>query len=689
MFIARTDTRKWTYDFHLGSGDKDLLRKMTDGLGNEVTVFHGSIYDVSTDDDKGASSTTRKLARLPAKVVSSFRGNDGVGGTYTRTYAYREAKIDARGRGFLGFGQIDIDDSRGEASTTTYEQAFPFIGRVAVREVWQSAAREKLRSRYESMYTVDTRMAEFGDAAMDFHFVHEAERIVTEFDQHGITARTVRASRSDFDSGHGIARTTTTEISSPYKAGKYKAVRSVELDDAGLVVGYCLGLPTIVELAHFSPDGTTAHRSARRTNNITRCNVSSETIDPQGLRPLVISTSYDAFGNVAQKQAHDANGPGAHREIRLSHDQYGYRVVAVQYLVARSVSACGNASSSTWDTAGKTWNYALGLEATRTGTDGLGTKWTYDDFGRITRVQSVDDGTAIDLEYRPCAGFCPPHSRYEINISGSDGRHVSSLHDGYGRHVGQSRTLSDGRESHVKYVFDTLGRISRRTVPYIEGQSEYWTDYGFDELNRLAWVSRSIDQSQPTGAVSSYVYDGLNVTEINSENQTTTREYFPTGDLASVTDALGEVTRYTYDAFRQLASIVDPMGNVRTFRYDDKGLMIAAEDPDSGSWSFEYNAFGQMTSRTDDKPAAETGRSLYQYDRRGRLVARRDRLGGVDIGRTDWSYQTQGRGKGRLRQVSGPELGYRETYDYTPVGLLAQMITIIDGLSYVTPVDVR
>jgi len=684
LYVARADTRKWTYDFHLASGDRDLLHTAQDGLGNEVTVYYDSINDVATDNGTGSASATRRSYRLPRRFLSLFRGNDGIGGIYTRRYAYRGARIDLGGRGFLGFANIDFEDSRGEAGTTTYDQEFPLVGTVIAVETWQTAARQNRRAESFSIYGVEEWTAATADPADKFYFVHPVERRDTEYDQSGMPLRNTVTRRSNFDRAHGLPRTTTTEVGSPHAAGIHRSTRSVAFDDGGLVAGYCLGLPASIVILNTGPDGDTGTRQVEVLNNATRCNVSTRTVDPSGVRPLVSTTSYDGYGNVVQSRTSDAAASGPPRETRYGYDPDGYRLISEQYLVRQSAAACGNAISSTWDTQRQTWNYALGLLATRTGIDGLTTKWEYDDFGRLVQTRSLDDETYVDVEYRPCSGSCPANGRYEVLTTGSDGQRKMAVHDEYGRRIARSFTLFDGLESRTEVVFDPLGGIDRHTKPFIAGDPKFWVDYSYDAIGRIVSIDRPVSEQEPSGSMTLFDYAGLDVMETNPKSQTTTRRYSPTRRLTRISDAANGVTEYTYSPFGQLESMTDPGGHARSFRYDGMGGLIAADDPDSGSWLFEFNAFGELVSRSDDVPAPNTARTLFSYDLRGRVVSRRDQVGDVDVARTDWVYGALGSGRGRLVRVSGPELGFRETHVYNDLGLLSRTTTTIDGESYST-----
>jgi RHS repeat-associated protein len=96
------------------------------------------------------------------------------------------------------------------------------------------------------------------------------------------------------------------------------------------------------------------------------------------------------------------------------------------------------------------------------------------------------------------------------------------------------------------------------------------------------------------------------------------------GNILTSTDALGNVTTYTYDpTFNKVTSIKDPLGNVTAFTYDSHGNKLTRTDADGNITSFQYNSAGQVTQITD----ALGNKTTFSYDGFGNLISTTDPLG--------------------------------------------------------------
>ena len=116
--------------FDLTSPTPSAVQTIASGLGETTSVTYstlsagGAIY---TKDDSAIYPTIDVEGSL--HVVSRVDASNGLGGTYSATYAYAGAKLDLSGRGFLGFRQISTTDLQTNiVQTTTYGQTFPYIG---------------------------------------------------------------------------------------------------------------------------------------------------------------------------------------------------------------------------------------------------------------------------------------------------------------------------------------------------------------------------------------------------------------------------------------------------------------------------------------------------------------------------------------------------------------------------------
>src|SRR5262249_12457431 len=181
-----------------------------------------------------------------------------------------------------------------------------------------------------------------------------------------------------------------------------------------------------------------------------------------------------------------------------------------------------------------------------------------------------------------------------------------------------------------------------------------------------------------------HAYHGLVTTDTNQNNQTRTVTKNSQGQVASVADALGNVTTYYYDPFGNLLQTVDATGkNVVVNAYDLRGRKTQSNDPDLGIWSYNYNTLGQLVSQTDAKnQPSQTPSAQFTYDALRRLTQR------VEADMTaSWTYDTAQYGIGKLAAASatGGAAGtnaFQRAMSYDSLGRPSQVATTIDGTVY-------
>ncbi|MFE2561773.1 RHS repeat-associated core domain-containing protein [Streptomyces sp. NPDC059352] len=96
-----------------------------------------------------------------------------------------------------------------------------------------------------------------------------------------------------------------------------------------------------------------------------------------------------------------------------------------------------------------------------------------------------------------------------------------------------------------------------------------------------------------------------------------------------------DTTRYTYAKGGEVATLTDAAGNVLRYDYDLSGNRVEAHDPDKGTTLTTYDAAGQVRTRTDSR--GET--TAHSYDPLGRRTAVR---AGSETGPllAEWTYDT-------------------------------------------------
>ena len=139
-----------------------------------------------------------------------------------------------------------------------------------------------------------------------------------------------------------------------------------------------------------------------------------------------------------------------------------------------------------------------------------------------------------------------------------------------------------------------------------------------------------------------------------------TLSYDSGGYLTSITDGVGNVTRYSYDSNGNLATVTHPDNTTVSYTYDSNGKLISAKDNESGySMNYEYNAYTGKISKFYEKAGTVTGAGVqadgsfngiqtYRYCGPDRVLGNADDVISHTIqdlwGRTISSYSTNADG---------------------------------------------
>lgn len=675
LLVARTDNG-WRLRKHNGP-PPDLLTSVTDGLGNRFQPVYSALsgwsgYGVGAT---AAGPTERVLRGGALIVLSQYSMSTGDGSdAYTVSYAYRDAKLDMQGRGFLGFGRITTTDSRnGFATESVYRQDFPYIGRAELVTVRNGT---KTVSRYDPSWAAHATTT--SDPAGDYHFVHLAtDRTDTwETDPDGAgEGALVRMLQRDLDwnLSHGAIATETTRTSSPEESGVvYQTTRSTTFDDGARNAAWCLGLPERVEITRSIAGSATSTRSTSSSFDDLTCRTLSETTGPAGYPEQQLKTTYDHdnLGRTVTVTRSDAAESLPARRTVFTYAGTSDRAVAESRII----------NGEPDHVIRHTWNEGLAVETSRTSVQGQTISWTYDEFGRIRSETRPAGGSSTTYSF--CSNCWAPGAKYRIRSTEASGYWSETHHDALGRIVGRAFTLVDGSQSRQTIVYDRLGRVLRETVPYIAGARTYWVDYTWDPSGRLKTTTRPASETAPSGALTQWTYSGLQSTVTDAENRSTTYTHDAEGRLIRVQAPLGGGATYGYSAFGELTSITDGDGHRTTFAYDERGLRTEMKSPDSGVRRHVWNAFGELVSQSDGRSPPNV--MTAEYDQLGRITRRIE-----PEGTTTWAYfTTADASKGLLQKVTAPTdpgiTGFEESYGYDSLARLSQTTTVIDGSSYRT-----
>jgi YD repeat-containing protein len=241
--------------------------------------------------------------------------------------------------------------------------------------------------------------------------------------------------------------------------------------------------------------------------------------------------------------------------------------------------------------------------------------------------------------------------------------------------VGRIFSLSYDANSHLTSVIDPSGRTVHYGYDFSGNLTSCQdalgnvTQYAYDSGHHL------LSGTDPRGVVyvqNTYDSSGRVATQKNGRGLTTTFGYnTPTSGTTTVTDPLGNVTQYVYDANTRLAQIVNAQGATTSYAYDTHNNKTAITNANGRTTHFTYDGYGNVTSVTN--PLGDTAN--FTYDVKNDILTATSPAGGV----TTFSYD----GNGDL-VTTQDALGNKMTLAYDAFGEIVARTSPIGNTSTLT-----
>ncbi|WP_149259133.1 LamG-like jellyroll fold domain-containing protein [Actinomadura sp. K4S16] len=212
-------------------------------------------------------------------------------------------------------------------------------------------------------------------------------------------------------------------------------------------------------------------------------------------------------------------------------------------------------------------------------------------------------------------------------------------------------TIRDGRSSgpsddtyKTSYTYDDAGNRTSVTTPPVAGFPD----------GRTTTISYT-DGTTVAAADSGFAPAGLPYKTVSPGGATNTIGYFHTGDVASVTDAAGKITSFTYDGLGRILTTTEvsdtyPDGLTASYTYNKLGQVLTQTDPPvtnrvtgavhTRKTTSVYNANGDVTSTTvSDLTGGDASRTASTaYNTHGQVTSQTDPLNRV----TEFTYDAYG-----------------------------------------------
>jgi RHS repeat-associated protein len=661
---------------HNGTGTRpDLATTFADGYG----VSHAVAYAPA---DWG-SHAKLALATYPnvdyqgsEQLVTSVQSSDGIGGTYSRTYAYYGGATNVQGRGFSGFSHKKTTDSRtGAYSIEFYEQSFPTVGSVMRFEQFQSGG--ALISQRNTSFTTNTLDA---TANNQRYFVYPIAGSSYRYEVGGSLNGQLIAQTSEsntFDSYGNL--TASTRVTTDKDATSYlynntwtESVTQIFYPDSSSA-NWCLGLPAHRTYSYSNSIGETP---VSWTNNYgvnnAYCRISDISVGVGGSRQVDNYGYFDSFGNPNRVDVVGRNANGTTMSTRTSYQSFG---VTGQFPES-STNALGQVTT-------RTFNATFGHIATETDPNGIQVRNNvYDSFGRMS-TQTKFDGTYATYDYNgPVVGINPRAvlltSIYSYASNGSLIRGDTIYTDQFGRSVNEYRySLSGSGYWAAAKTYDAFGRLASEGAPFQASSGYQYTPtfataYSYDLLGRVVQISRPQSQSVSTPQTTTIAYSGRTQVVTDPQSKTTTKAMDVVGRMRRSQDHNGYYQGFGYDAFGSLKAVVDSSLTTlftASYSYGAQAFQDSSYDMDLGTRTYSRNSLGELTGWVDAK-----SQSFSQtFDALSRVTSRTEAEGTTTFtfGTSAGSYNI-----GRLASVSMP--GYSESFGYDNKGRLSTQTVTTD-----------
>ncbi|MEM7765647.1 MAG: RHS repeat-associated core domain-containing protein [Pseudomonadota bacterium] len=622
------------------------------------------------------------------------------------SYHYAEAKLQAAGRGMLGFQQLrSVDEQSGIVTTTRYRQDWPFIGYPISTETRTSQG--NLLSKSETKY----EMLEYGALTSQFSgqtladaaeasgtavlgplqlVTVESESYGYDFVQDGAqqgallthsktetTAFDTEANPqtivvTDYDATGSVLRTVTS-------------TNSYFSDTVFPLIWARLQTATVdtVRTGYTGP-GDTQKQSAftyyTTSNKLGLLESEMVTIPSDTSLNVTTTHDYNALGVRHSSMVSTAEGnrcaaSGGVGQVVAEYDDTGRYVDVTRDCLGRDTSRVIGRNKFGEPTTVHTYvdvNSSAGHITTEVAYGAMGREYF--------RKTSTGGATYSYLDTNTTN--CPAGTVYRELNSSTDGSETMTCFDKLGRSTRELARGFSGAWVASDTQYDSSSRKERYSEPYfLSSGASHWTKATFDRLGRPT------SMLLPDGSSGSTVYSGYTVQTINDLGQSRVEHSDPLGDLVMVVDNLGGQTSYSYDHHGNMVTMTDNAGNTTTIGYDIFGQKRTMDDPDKGVWSYDYSAFGDLVSQTN----ANGHSTKMTYDDLGRMTTRLDCINTAAAqcdanamleGSTTWTYDTGANALGQLVSVEDTISGYYQAVAYDGFGRSSEVSTNFDGTLY-------
>jgi RHS repeat-associated protein len=620
--------------FWINSFDDSFSPQITaisNGLNENITLSYlpiANATEVYTSSGNASVSFPVVSVVPPLYAVRSIKNN-----SYLTEYSYKDILIHRQGKGFLGFGEVNITSNGIKTGTEynynpTYYNIFPVKKTVGMRHY---------PDRVISTTIYENKMKSFGGIRVYPYISKQA----TEDHLSNLSAATEILSIDDYGNptltrtiSGNIAETTTATYSSngswcPGKPGSVTTTRQQGVE------------PPYARTTLYEYD--------------TKGNLTKETKDPQDVNR--VTTEYKDFDALGRAQRVETTANDSTLSSIASY-------TPSKRFVASKGNALGEVTSYRWDEA-------RGLLLSETDPTGLTTSYKYDAFGRLSETTYPDKTKKFQkLGLATRTPELPREVRYYTYTKTSDGARAYVWLDNLGREICSQTYGLNGEKIFVYTEYNaSTGLKTRVSKPMLESAAIAW-QANFSSNKEAAEIYTYDDYHRPTKIATprgdiSYTYNGRS-TIITSPEGTRETVLDGAGQVA-VSKVNSQAVSYSYYASGLTKSVTPEGGQATTMKYDLQGNRTELADPNAGTITSAYNGFGQLLRQTDARGKTD----VLSYDKLGRVVKK-------EAPEASYTYTYGKHGLESVRRNNALEY----SYGYDALGRMAVESTVVGADAY-------
>jgi len=683
---------------------RNTITRFNNGMGNYEEVTYKPLTDVSVykkgsgakELDYGNGSPVFDLINsyyVVAEARSIAPDYLDENAVVSVSYQYRNFRVQAGGRGSLGFEKIySTDTLTGIVTGTRYRQDFPYIGSPAQTVIGYNmdAVDSYLTSQHLtpneiiSVTTTEWSLRQVNTGFTDFPYLETST--FTQFIGGLPQTKTTVLTVDDYNNVLTIDESLyETRGGTPYFTQRKETINKYDEDN---VTNWILGRLTETTVKTSRPDeNQIVVPPISRTSSFHYDSVSGqlkyEIVNPDDVEnklKLTTAYTYDDFGNTLRATHCSGHIQPSNCGISTMQDE------ADPYFINRY-------SRNEWDDRGRfvdrsynaleqkvtevTARHITGLATQTVSLDGVVVDKAFDAHGRpyfersstgawlLTQLGLITDSNGESIGFNQTTnGAGVPQSTKQF--------------DRLGRVVLEQTIAFDGiNVIYVSRNYDSRGRLHFESVPSYNLANNIGTTFSYDDFGR------PLSTIHPVGTSSVDYGNEFSVTFTNQINQTKTEERNALGELIGTYENGNSnlKTTYGYDAVGNLTRTTDMDGvDTSLIDYDLLGRKVELNDSDMGIWIYDYNALGELVEQTDAKLQIT---QIY-YDQLGRKIKRIETGGNPT--ETQWFYDSYVLVDypGKLIHEANITTGYSKTYTYDSFGRLNSSTTDMPALGSVT-----